>query len=82
MDIDGITVSDNEDASRLLKITSGGVFASSDGGNTWKNAVRGDGINTELLTAGRINTENIMVYNGSHPSFRWDPNGLNAYRFN
>ena len=81
MDNTGITVSDNGDAAHLLKITSGGVFVSADGSETWKNAVRGDGINTELLTAGKINTEEITVYNGEFPSFRWDANGLNAYRF-
>ena len=81
MDNTGISVTNNSDAANLVKITSGGVFVSNDGGETWKNAVRGDGINTDLLTAGRINTEQITVYNGDYPSFRWDPNGLNAYKF-
>ena len=79
MDQTGITVVDDNDANKLLKITSGGVFVSADGGENWRNAVRGDGINTDLLTAGRINTENITVYNGEHPSFRWDSDGINAY---
>jgi hypothetical protein len=82
MDNTGITVTNNDDAAHLVKITSGGVFVSEDGGKTWKNAIRGDGVNTDLLTAGRINTEQITIYNGDFPSFRWDPNGLNAYKFN
>ena len=82
MDDTGITVTNNDDAAHLVKITSGGVFVSEDGGETWKNAIRGDGVNTDLLTAGKINTELITVYNGDFPSFRWDPNGLNAYKFN
>jgi hypothetical protein len=57
MDNTGITVTNNDDAAHLVKITSGGVFVSEDGGETWKNAIRGDGVNTDLLTAGRINTE-------------------------
>lgn len=81
IDNTGITVSDNANGAKLVKVTSGGVFVTNDGGQTWKNAIRGDGISTDLLTAGRINTEQITVYNGEHPSFRWDPNGLNAYRF-
>lgn len=81
MDDTGITVTNNSDAANLLKITSGGVFVSNDGGENWRNAIRGDGINTDLLTAGRINTEQITVYNGDYPSFRWDSNGLNAYKF-
>lgn len=82
IDNTGITVTDNADATKQVKVTSGGVFVTNDGGMTWKNAVRGDGISTDLLTAGRINTEQITVYNGDYPSFRWDPNGLNAYKFN
>ena len=82
IDNTGITVTDNANAAKQVKVTSGGVFVTDDGGVTWKNAIRGDGISTDLLTAGRINTEQITVYNGEHPSFRWDPNGLNAYKFN
>jgi hypothetical protein len=82
IDNTGITVIDNTDAAKQVKVTSGGVFVTNDGGATWKNAIRGDGISTDLLTAGRINTEQITVYNGEYPSFRWDPNGLNAYKFN
>lgn len=82
IDNTGITVIDNTDAAKQVKVTSGGVFVTNDGGTTWKNAIRGDGISTDLLTAGRINTEQITIYNGDYPSFRWDPNGLNAYKFN
>lgn len=82
IDNTGITVTDNGDAAKQVRVTSGGVFVTNDGGNTWKNAIRGDGISTDLLTAGRINTEEITVYNGKSPSFRWDANGINAYKFN
>jgi len=82
IDNTGITVTDNSNANKQVKITSGGIFVTDDAGLTWKNAIRGDGISTDLLTAGKINTEQITVYNGDFPSFRWDPNGLNAYRFN
>jgi hypothetical protein len=51
---------------------AGGLFITNDGGATWKNAIRGDGISTDLLTAGRINTSEIYVYDGKHPTFRWD----------
>jgi hypothetical protein len=58
---------------------AGGLFITNDGGATWKNAVRGDGISTDILTAGRINTNEIYIYDGEAPSFRWDNNGLTAY---
>ena len=81
-DSTGITVIDDSNAALKLKIMAGGVFISNDGGVTWKNAVRGDGISTDVLTAGRINTSEIYVYDGNHPSFRWDSAGIDAYYYN
>ena len=78
-DSTGITVTDDNDAALQLRIMAGGLFISNDGGATWKNAIRGDGISTDILTAGRINTSEIFVYDGNHPSFRWDSAGINAY---
>ena len=78
----GITVSDTVNSALKVKIMAGGIFASNDGGITWKNALRGDGISTDLLTAGRINTSEIYVYDGNSPSFRWDSQGINAYTVN
>lgn len=78
----GITVSDSTNSALKVKIMAGGIFASDDGGDTWKNALRGDGISTDLLTAGRINTSEVFVYDGNHQSFRWDSQGINAYTSN
>lgn len=75
----GITISDSLNAGNKLRLMSGGLFISNDGGVTWKNAVRGDGISADVLTAGRINTSQIYVYDGNHPTFRWDSQGINAY---
>ena len=79
IDNTGITVTSNEDGSKLVRVTSGGIFVSNDGGETWKNAIRGDGISADVLTAGRINTEQISIYNADTPSFVWDSDGLSAY---
>lgn len=78
-DSTGITLSDDKNAANKVRIIAGGIFISNDGGNSWKNAVRGDGISTDVLTAGRINTSEIYVYDGQFPSFRWDSQGINAY---
>ena len=75
----GITVSDESNSALKVRIIAGGIFVSDDGGDTWKNAIRGDGISTDLLTAGRINTSEIFVYDGNYQSFRWDSQGINAY---
>jgi hypothetical protein len=46
---------------------------------TWKSGIRGTGISTQYLTAGSINTSNITILDGNHPTFRWDNNGINAF---
>ena len=77
----GITVTDKFNSGNKTKIIAGGIFVTNDGGQTWKNAVRGDGISTDLLTAGRINTSQVYIYDGTTPSFRWDSDGLTAYSY-
>ena len=79
-DSTGVSVVDATNPNKQTKVTSGGVFITTDGGVTWKNAVRGDGIATQYLTSGSINTENINIISGSFPTFRWDQNGINAYK--
>lgn len=78
----GVTVRSLVDSASIVRITSGGIFISNDGGATWKNAIRGDGVSTRYLTAGQIDTGLIQVIDGSHPTFRWDSNGINAYQHN
>lgn len=78
-DSTGLTLTDKRDPSKRTKLTSGGLFISTDGGATWKNAVRGEGVATQYLTSGSINTNNIAIYDGAHASFRWDKYGINAY---
>lgn len=78
-DSTGLTLTDKRDPSKRTKLTSGGLFISTDGGVTWKNAVRGEGVATQYLTSGSINTNSIAIYDGAHASFRWDKYGINAY---
>lgn len=78
-DSTGLTLTDKRDPSKRTKLTSGGLFISTNGGVTWKNAVRGEGVATQYLTSGSINTNNIAIYDGAHASFRWDKYGINAY---
>lgn len=78
-DSTGITVTDATNPNKKVKITSGGIFISTDGGTTWKSAIRGDGISTQYLTTGSINTNNITIMDGNHTAFRWDSSGISAY---
>jgi hypothetical protein len=63
----------------MVRIISGGIFLSTDGGQTWKTGVTGSGINTSYLTTGQINTNEIYIMNGNNAAFRWDEKGLAAY---
>lgn len=82
MDNTGITVTSNENATKQVKVTSGGLFVSNDGGATWKNAIRGDGITADVITAGKLNVEQVTIYGKNAPSFFWDDRGINAFEIN
>lgn len=75
----GITVTDASNPQKKTKVTSGGLFITTDGGATWKNAIRGEGIATQYLTAGNINVGSIVLLDGQFPAFRWDKTGIDAY---
>ncbi len=77
----GITLTDLNDATKMIKIVSGGIFVSNDTGTNWKTGITGDGINTNLLLAGQIDVGKINIISGSYPSFSWDSTGLYAYKY-
>ena len=74
-----LIVQDLTNNGNYVRIISGGIQISSDGGKTWGTALDANGISTNVLTAGTINTQNIWLMDGDNPSFRWDKAGLNAY---
>ena len=78
----GITTTSLSNPSQIVRIVSGGIFLSTDGGQTWKTGITGSGISASYLTTGQINTDEIYIMNGGFPSFRWDNTGLSAYKFN
>jgi hypothetical protein len=65
----------------MVRIISGGIYMTVDGGQTWKTGITGEGMNSSYLTAGQINTEKMFIWNGSNPSFKWDSAGISAYKF-
>ena len=77
----GITITSKTNASNILRLVSNGVYVSQDGGSTYINAIRGDGISASVLTAGVVNTQAIVICNGEAPSFHWDEFGISAYQF-
>lgn len=77
----GITTTCLTKPSEILRIVSGGIFLSKDGGSSWTTGITGSGINASCITTGQIDTNIIRIMNGIHASFRWDNLGLTAYRF-
>lgn len=76
----GITTKNLTNPNELVRVTSGGIFLTLDGGETWTTGITANGINAKVITAGQINTELITIINGNQPAFRWDASGLNAYQ--
>ena len=81
IDESGISITDLTNYREIVRLVSGGILLSNDGGQTWSNAITGDGINANYITAGQIDTALIRVGSGAWPSFRWDTNGIVAYAF-
>lgn len=77
----GITTTSLKNPSEIVRIVSGGVFLSTDGGITWNTGITGSGINASYITTGQMNVEEVNILNGSFPSFRWDSSGISAYEF-
>lgn len=77
----GITIVDIKNPNEMLRIVSGGILLTTDGGLSWSTGISGNGINTNFLTAGQIDATRINIRAGSFASFRWDSYGLNAFRF-
>ena len=77
----GITTTSSKDPANVVRIVNGGVFLSTDGGINWYTGITGEGINANYITSGQLNVEEINVLNGSFSSFRWDTNGISAYKF-
>jgi phage minor structural protein len=73
----GLTGIDPDDPNFLTRFTSRGIGVSSDGGNTFPDAIVKGQINTALLAAGLIKTNNIQIV-GEDNLFFWDGVALQA----
>lgn len=80
-DESGITTTCLTKPSEVVRIVSGGIFLSKDGGTTWVTGITGSGINASYITTGQLDTNAVRIMNGIHASFRWDNMGLTAYKF-
>lgn len=75
----GITVTNGLAPNEILRMVSGAILLSDDGGVNWTTAITARGISANLITSGQINTNVLQIMNGTQPTFRWDEKGLTAY---
>lgn len=75
----GLTLTSLKNLDQKLKITSGGIVFSDDGGETWTTMMKAGQIGVQFLSAGSISTSKITIMDGTAPAFRWDTNGITAY---
>lgn len=74
----GITVKDN-DTGKVLRLVGGGLFLSSDGGNTYKTGFTPEGMNASLITVGQLDTSKIVIRSSNTPTFELTDQGLTAF---
>lgn len=77
----GIITSSLSSPNEIVRIVSGGIFLSKDGGINWQTGITGKGINANYITTGQLDTSLVRIMAGNFPSFRWDSIGLSAYEF-
>ena len=76
----GITISNYLNANEIVRLTSGGIALTTDGGRSWTTGITGNGINADVITAGRIDTDRIRIFNKAmQQTFEWNDKGINAY---
>lgn len=76
----GITISNFINANEIVRLTSNGIVLSTDGGRSWTTGITGNGINADVITAGRIDTDRIRIFNAAmQQTFEWNSTGINAY---
>ena len=79
VDKTGITITSANNRANVVKLVSSGILVSSDGGNNYTTAITGDGINAELLLAGTLNTDRLMIGGRSNPNFMWNKLGISSF---
>lgn len=80
----GLIVKNAANADDIVRIMSGGIVLSSDGGKSYSTGIYAGEINTALLKSGQINTDNLIVGSGESDEshLHLTKNYLEAIRIN
>jgi phage minor structural protein len=77
--VNGIIARSKDNPNFLVLLNSAGIGISTDGGQTFRQAITSQGVVTEVLTAGQINANNISVRGGGETDYSLiDSNGFFA----
>ena len=76
---EGLVATNTTNPAEIVRLVSGGLFVTDDGGETWSAGITGKGINAKVITSGELNTEKVSIMSGGKPSFKWDKEGISAY---
>lgn len=78
----GITISNFKNANEIVRLTSGGIVLSVDGGQSWTTGITGNGINADVITTGRLDTDRIRIFGNNMQTFEWNSKGISAFAWN
>lgn len=82
---DGITITDVNTPTNSVRMIGGAILLSKQDEKTgelkWTTGMTADGISASLITAGRLNTNEIAIMNGDDILFRWDSFGISAFDY-
>ena len=78
----GVTISNFKNANEIVRLTSGGIVLSVDGGRSWTTGITGNGINADVITTGRLDTDRIRIFSGNMQTFEWNAKGISAFAWN
>lgn len=81
-DDSGISISNSRNPNEIVRLTSNGIVLTKDGGFNWETGITANGINADVITAGRLDTNMIRIFNGERQTFQWNSTGINAYAQN
>ena len=75
----GITITNFLNPNNIVRLVSGGIVLTSDGGKNWTTGITGEGINANVITTGRLDTNRIRIFNAEQQTFEWNAKGLSAF---
>lgn len=72
----GIIITNNRLPNEIVRLASGGIFLTKDGGETWTTGITPNGINAKVITTGTLNAGLVNIVNGTQPTIIINKDGF------